>query len=80
MKHHDKTQQKQLQTAASSLSEALLSLNTRSEVKQFLEDLCTPAEVEAMVSILKGRLGFGANLEIGDTDTLKVFGRFSFGK
>ena len=26
-----------------------MCLNTRSEIKQFLEDLCTPAEVEAMV-------------------------------
>ena len=40
----------------------------------------TLAEVEAMVSILKGRLGLGANYEFGDNDTLKVFGRFSFGK
>jgi TrpR-related protein YerC/YecD len=31
------------------LSEALLSLQTRQEMKQFLEDLCTPAELEAMV-------------------------------
>ena len=36
MKHHDQAQQKQLQTAAGSLSEALLSLNTGAEVKQFL--------------------------------------------
>ena len=49
MKHHDKSQQKQLKTAASSLSEALASLETSTEVKQFLEDLCTPAEIEAMV-------------------------------
>ena len=49
MKHHDQAQKKQIKTAASSLSEALLSMNTRTEVKQFLEDLCTPAEIEAMV-------------------------------
>jgi TrpR-related protein YerC/YecD len=49
MKHHDQSQQKELKTAARSLSEALLSLETALEVKQFLEDLCTPAEVEAMV-------------------------------
>jgi TrpR-related protein YerC/YecD len=49
MKHHDQSQQNELKTAARSLSEALLSLETALEVKQFLEDLCTPAEVEAMV-------------------------------
>jgi TrpR-related protein YerC/YecD len=49
MKHHDQSQLKQLKSAASSLSEALLSLTTAAEVKQFLEDLCTPAEIEAMV-------------------------------
>ena len=49
MKHHDKSQQKQLKTAASSLSEALASLETSAEIKQFLEDLCTSAEIEAMV-------------------------------
>ena len=49
MKHHDQAQQKQLKTAAGSLSEALASLNLGTQVKQFLEDLCTPAEIEAMV-------------------------------
>lgn len=49
MKHHDQSQKPELRTAARSLSEALLSLETAGEVKQFLEDLCTPAEIEAMV-------------------------------
>ena len=49
MKHHDASQQKQLRNAASSLSAALLSLSTTTEMKKFLEDLCTPAELEAMV-------------------------------
>lgn len=49
MKQHDLSQKSELKTAARSLSEALLSLQTAKEVKQFLEDLCTPAEVEAMV-------------------------------
>jgi TrpR-related protein YerC/YecD len=49
MKRHDQTQKNDLQSAARSLSEALLSLETTQEVKQFLEDLCTPAELEAMV-------------------------------
>lgn len=49
MKHHDKKQAYELASAALSLSEALLSLNTTEEVKLFLEDLCTPAEIEAMV-------------------------------
>lgn len=49
MKHHDKAQSPQIESAARSLSEALLSLKTGEEVKRFLEDLCTPAEIEAMV-------------------------------
>jgi len=49
MKRHDKTQQEGLRDAARTLSEALLSLKTRREVREFLEDLCTPAELEAMV-------------------------------
>jgi len=49
MKHHDQSQAKELKTAARSLSEALLTLDTAAEIKAFLEDLCTPAEIEAMV-------------------------------
>jgi uncharacterized protein YerC len=49
MKQHDQTQKKELKTAARSLSEALLTLETAQEAKQFLEDICTPAEIEAMV-------------------------------
>jgi TrpR-related protein YerC/YecD len=49
MKHHDQTQKPDLRAAARTLSEALLSLETAQEVREFLEDLCTPAELEAMV-------------------------------
>ena len=49
MKQHDQSQKSDLKSAARSLSEALLSLESAQEVRQFLEDLCTPAEVEAMV-------------------------------
>jgi TrpR-related protein YerC/YecD len=49
MKHHTQSQDNELNSAAKSLSEALLSLATADEVKRFLEDLCTPAEIEAMV-------------------------------
>ena len=49
MKHHDESQKRQLKNAARSLSEALCCLNTPEEVRLFLEDLCTPAEIEAMV-------------------------------
>ena len=49
MKHHDQSQKLQLKNAARSLSEALCSLHNADEVWQFLEDLCTPAEIEAMV-------------------------------
>jgi hypothetical protein len=40
----------------------------------------TSVEVEGVVALLKGRLGVGVNYEAGDADTLKVFGRFNFGK
>jgi len=49
MKQHDQSQKKDLRSAARSLSEALLCLENSQEMKQFLEDLCTPAEIEAMV-------------------------------
>ena len=49
MKQHDTTQKKELKAAARTLSEALSSLESPREVREFLEDLCTPAELEAMV-------------------------------
>ncbi len=49
MKHHDEKLAYELATAAVSLSQALLCLKDQDEVKQFLEDICTPAEIEAMV-------------------------------
>lgn len=49
MKQHDLTQKKEIRAAARTLSEALLSLESPQETKNFLEDLCTPAELEAMV-------------------------------
>ena len=49
MKQHDESQKSDLRSAARSLSEALLCLENSQEMKQFLEDLCTPAELEAMV-------------------------------
>jgi len=49
MKQHDQSQEKDLRSAARALSEALLCLENSQEMKQFLEDLCTPAEIEAMV-------------------------------
>lgn len=49
MKQHDQEQKQELRAAARTLSEALLSLETRREARNFLEDLCTPAELEAMV-------------------------------
>jgi TrpR-related protein YerC/YecD len=47
MKRHDQNQEPDLRAAARTLSEALLSLET-TEVQEF-DDLCTPAELEAMV-------------------------------
>ena len=49
MKQHDKNQAKDIRSAAKSLSEAILTLKTPQEVRLFLEDLCTPAEIEALV-------------------------------
>jgi TrpR-related protein YerC/YecD len=49
MKQHDQSQEKDLRSAARALSEALLCLENSQEMQQFLEDLCTPAEIEAMV-------------------------------
>lgn len=49
MKHHNQAQKLQLKSAARSLSEALCQLKTPEEVRLFLEDLCTPAELESMV-------------------------------
>ena len=48
MKHHDPKHLSVLNEAASSLFDAILLLNTPSEIRDFLTDLCTPAELEAM--------------------------------
>ena len=49
MKHHDPDQKQHLRAAGQTLSEALCLLDSPAEVRSFLEDLCTPAEIEAMV-------------------------------
>ena len=49
MKQHSPAQLKELKSAARSLYQAMLTFETASEVRQFLLDLCTPAELEAMV-------------------------------
>lgn len=49
MKQHSQQQQKDLKAAAESLYAAFLTLKTPAEVRQFLLDLCTPAELEAIV-------------------------------
>jgi len=49
MKQHNATQKKALRSAADSLYKAFLTLEKPEEVRQFLLDLCTPAEMEAMV-------------------------------
>ena len=49
MKQHTEQQKKALKAAASSLYKAFLTLDKPIEVRQFLLDLCTPSEVEAMV-------------------------------
>ncbi len=49
MKRHNEAQKKALKLAAESLYKAFLTLEKPAEVRQFLLDLCTPSEVEAMV-------------------------------
>ncbi|MGD9265690.1 MAG: YerC/YecD family TrpR-related protein [Lysobacterales bacterium] len=49
MKHYREQQKADLEAAAESLYRAFLTLRTSAEVRQFLQDLCTPSEVEAMV-------------------------------
>lgn len=49
MKHHSEQQRRALKAAAQSMYQAILTLKNPAEVRQFLLDLCTPAEVEAMV-------------------------------
>jgi TrpR-related protein YerC/YecD len=49
MKRHDQNQQPELRDGFRTLSEALFSLESPRELREFLEDLCTPAELEAMV-------------------------------
>ncbi len=49
MKQHSDKQKKALKAAAQSLYSAFLTLEKPGEVRQFLLDLCTPSEVEAIV-------------------------------
>ena len=49
MKHHTDSQKRALKAQAASLYDAFLTLQSRAQVRQFLLDLCTPAELEAMV-------------------------------
>lgn len=49
MKHHDPERKNDIEAAERTLAEALLCLQTHAEARKFLEDLCTPAEIEAMV-------------------------------
>ena len=49
MKQHNEQQLKALRIAANSLYNAFLTLEKPAEVRQFLLDLCTPSELEAIV-------------------------------
>lgn len=49
MKQHNEQQLKALRIAADSLYNAFLTLEKPAEVRQFLLDLCTPSELEAIV-------------------------------
>ena len=49
MKRHTEAQNKALKAATDSLYKAFLTLEKPNEVRQFLLDLCTPSEVEAIV-------------------------------
>lgn len=49
MKQHSPKQQAGLKKAAKSLYQAIQTMQTPAEVRQLLLDLCTPAELEALV-------------------------------
>lgn len=49
MKQHTEAQNGALKAATDSLYKAFLTLEKPNEVRQFLLDLCTPSEVEAIV-------------------------------
>ena len=49
MKQHTEELAYELASAAASLSQAINNLESADDVKRFIEDLCTPAEIEAMV-------------------------------
>jgi len=49
MKEHRTIDGRRAEAAEQSLYQALLSLETAEECQRFLADLCTPAELEAMV-------------------------------
>lgn len=49
MKQHNEKLAGELATAAVSLSQAISKLDDANDIKRFIEDLCTPAEIEAMV-------------------------------
>ena len=55
MKQHSDKQLEDLKEQAESLYGAFLTLNSREEVRQFLLDLCTPAELEAIGQYLKSK-------------------------
>ena len=49
MKQHSDKQKKALKASAESSYKAFLTLKNPGEVRQFLLDLCTPSELEAIV-------------------------------
>jgi len=49
MKQHSKTQKQDIRAAAGSLYRAFFDMANPAQVRRFLLDLCTPAEIEAMV-------------------------------
>ncbi|HEX7080285.1 MAG TPA: YerC/YecD family TrpR-related protein [Gammaproteobacteria bacterium] len=49
MKHHHRGNARAAARAEASLYRAILSLETEAECRRFFADLCTPAELEALV-------------------------------
>lgn len=49
MKNHREPNGRQTRAAQRSLYRAILALETEAECRDFLNDLCTPAELEALV-------------------------------
>ena len=76
MKQHTEELAYELASAAASLSQAINNLESAKDVKRFIEDLCTPAEIEAMVDrwrVAQSRQSLKRPIKIGKSVLLLLF-------